>query len=97
MPKHYYYAAKKTKRKTKKTNSYAWVRTVFYILGGTLCAWLFCILWFNVSSGELGEQVSKDLFQLLGQSAGLLPLFLAYWLVQTVRKKSASFLFFLLG
>ena len=97
MPKQYYYAAKKTKRRTKKTSSNAWIRTALYILGGSLCAWLFCILWFNVSSGQAGEQVAKELFQLLGQSAGLLPLFLAYWLVQTMRKKSASFLFFLIG
>lgn len=96
MPK-YYYAAKKSKKKTKKTSSRAWTLTALYIFGGALCAWLFCILWFNVSSGKAGEEVSQFLFQLLGQSAGLLPLFLAYWLVQTVRKKSASFLFFLIG
>ena len=96
MPK-YYYAAKKSKKKTKKTSSLAWMRTVLYILAGALCLWLFCILWFNVSKGPAGDAVSSDLFQLFGQGAGLIPLFLAYWLVQTVRHKSASFLFFLLG
>lgn len=96
MPK-YYYAAKKSKKKTKKTSSLAWMRTVLYILAGALCLWLFCILWFNVSKSPAGDAVSSDLFQLFGQGAGLIPLFLAYWLVQTVRHKSASFLFFLLG
>ncbi len=89
MPK-YYYAAKKSKKKTKKTSSLAWMRTVLYILAGALCLWLFCILWFNVSKGPAGDAVSSDLFQLFGQGAGLIPLFLAYWLVQTVRHKSAS-------
>lgn len=93
----YCYTAKKTRRKTKKTSSRAWMTAALYILGGTLCVWLFCILWFNVSSGRIGEEVSLYLSALLGQAAGLLPLFLAYWLVQSVRKKSASFLFFLLG
>lgn len=96
MPK-YYYAAKKTKRKTKKTSSRAWIRTALYIFGWALCVWLFCILWFNVSMGTVGEGVSKCLFKFLGQTKGLLPLFLAYWLIQTVRNKSASFLFFLIG
>jgi len=96
MPK-YYYTAKKSKRKTKKTSSRAWIRTALYIFGWALCVWLFCILWFNVSMGTVGEEVSKGLFGLLGQAKGLLPLFLAYWLIQTVRKKSASFLFFLIG
>lgn len=96
MPK-YYYVNKKSKKKSKKTSQKGWLRTAFYILGGTLCVWLFCILWFNVSKGPFGEGVSHYLFRLMGQSAALLPLFLAYWLVQTVRHKSASFLFFLLG
>ncbi len=96
MPK-YYYAAKKSKKKTKKKSSTAWVRTALYIFGWALCVWLFCILWFNVSMGSVGKGVSSGLFQILGQTKGLLPLFLAYWLVQTIRKKSASFLFFLIG
>ena len=96
MPK-YYYAAKKSKKKNKKPSSSSWIRTALYIVAGSLCLWLFCILWFNFSKGPAGEAVSSDLFQLLGQGAGLIPLFLAYWLIQTVRKKSASFLFFLLG
>ena len=41
--------------------------------------------------------MASYLFQLLGQGAGLIPLFLAYWLLQTIRNKSASFLFFLIG
>lgn len=96
MPK-YYYAAKKSKKKTKKTSSGPWLRTVLYILAGTVDLWLFYILWFNASQGMAGKEVAEVLFQLLGQSAGLLPLFLAYWLIQTIRNKSASFLFFLIG
>ncbi len=96
MPK-YYYAAKKSKKKTKKNSSGPWLRTVLYILAGTVDLWLFYILWFNASQGMAGKEVAEVLFQLLGQSAGLLPLFLAYWLIQTIRNKSASFLFFLIG
>lgn len=96
MPK-YYYAAKKSKKKTQKTSSGPWLRTVLYILAGTVDLWLFYILWFNASQGMAGKEVAEVLFQLLGQSAGLLPLFLAYWLIQTIRNKSASFLFFLIG
>lgn len=97
MPKRYYTYKKSTKKKTKKTSSRAWFVTALYIAGGTFCAWLFCILWFNVSKGPAGADVQRGLSQLLGQSAALLPLFLAYWLVQSIRKKSASFLFFLIG
>lgn len=96
MPK-YYYAAKKSKKKTQKNSSGPWLRTVLYILAGTVDLWLFYILWFNASQGMAGKEVAEVLFQLLGQSAGLLPLFLAYWLIQTIRNKSASFLFFLIG
>ncbi|MCI5821174.1 MAG: DNA translocase FtsK [Elusimicrobia bacterium] len=96
MPK-YYYAAKKSKKKTQKNSSGPWLRTVLYILAGTVDLWLFYILWFNASQGMAGKEVAEVLFQLLGQSAGLLPLFLAYWLLQTIRNKSASFLFFLIG
>lgn len=96
MPK-YYYAAKKSKKKTPKNSSGPWLRTVLYILAGTVDLWLFYILWFNASQGMAGKEVAEVLFQLLGQSAGLLPLFLAYWLIQTIRNKSASFLFFLIG
>lgn len=96
MPK-YYYAAKKSRKKTKKTSSVAWVRSTFYILGGALCAWLFYILWFNNASGRVGTQTASFLFQMLGQSAALLPLFLTYWLVQTIRKHSSSFLLFFVG
>ena len=70
---------------------------MLYILAGTVDLWLFYILWFNASQGMAGKEVAEVLFQLLGQSAGLLPLFLAYWLIQTIRNKSASFLFFLIG
>ncbi len=97
MPKRYYYAAKKSRKKTKKTSSTAWVRSALYILGGALCVWLFCILWFNSTGGNIGKNISTLLFQILGQSAGLIPVLLAYWLIQTVRKKSSSFLLFLIG
>ena len=93
----YYYAAKKSRKKTKKTSSTAWVRSALYILGGALCVWLFYILWFNSASGKIGTATSTMLFQTLGQAAALLPLFLTYWLVQTIRHRSASFLLFLIG
>ena len=96
MPR-YYYTHKKTKKKSTPKQNYAWLRTALYILVGTLCVWLCAILWFHASSGKLGGSIAKELHQLLGASAGLLPLFLGYWLVQTIRNKSASFLFFLLG
>ena len=81
MQKRYYYTPKKSKKRTKKTNSTVWMRTVFYILTGALTLWLFCILWFNISNGAAGKAVAKQLYQMLGQSAGLIPLFLGYWLV----------------
>ena len=96
MPR-YYYTHKKTKKKASSKQNYAWLRTALYILVGTLCVWLCAILWFHTSSGKLGGSIARELRQLLGASAGLLPLFLGYWLVQTIRNKSASFLFFLLG
>ena len=97
MPR-YYYTHKKTKKKasSQQTNT-AWLRATFYILMGTLCVWLCAILWFHAGSGKIGTEVAKRLSQFLGASSGLLPLFLVYWLVQTIRNKSASFLFFLLG
>ncbi|MBR4591582.1 MAG: DNA translocase FtsK 4TM domain-containing protein, partial [Elusimicrobiaceae bacterium] len=96
MPR-YYYAAKKSRKKNKKTSSAAWIRSAFYILGGAVCVWLSYILWINPKSGVAGEETSRFLFQLLGQTASLLPVFLAYWLLQTIRKKSSSFLLFLIG
>lgn len=97
MPR-YYYVAKKSRKKSKKsTSSGSWFRTALYILGIALCVWLTSALWFGTSTGKLGGNISHMLTQIFGQSAALLPLFLAYWLIQIVRKKSASFLFFLLG
>lgn len=97
MPR-YYYTHKKTKKKaSSKSANTAWLRTALYILVGTLCVWLCAILWFHASSGKVGASIAKTLHAYLGASAGLLPLFLGYWLVQTIRNKSASFLFFLLG
>ena len=96
MPK-YYYAAKKSRKKTKKTSSAAWVRPAFAIFGAAVCVWMCAVLWFGVKSGTAGQTAAEYLHQALGQSAGLLPLFFAYWFVQTLRKKSASFLFFLIG
>lgn len=92
----YYYTRKKSKKKSTQSNT-AWLRAALYILMGALCVWLCAILWFHASSGKLGGSIAGELKQLLGASAGLLPIFLAYWLVQTIRNKSASFLFFLLG
>ncbi len=96
MQRRYYYTHKKSKKKSASTNA-GWLRTALYILMGTLCVWLCAILWFHTSSGKIGTEVAKWLHQALGASAGLLPVFLGYWLVQTIRNKSASFLFFLLG
>ena len=97
--RYYYYVAKKSRKKSSKktTSSGSWFRPAFYIFAFALCVWLAAILWFGVSAGKAGENTAKILHQLLGQSVSLLPLFLAYWLVQIVRKKSASFLFFLMG
>ncbi len=92
----YYYTHKKSKKKSSQSNA-AWLRAALYILMGTLCVWLCAILWFHAASGKLGDSIAQELRQLLGLSAGLLPIFLAYWLVQTIRNKSASFLFFLIG
>ena len=97
MQRRYYYTHKKSKKKSSTKTNNGWLRTALYILMGTLCVWLCAILWFHTSSGKIGTEVAKGLHQLLGGSAGLLPVFLAYWLVQTIRNKSASFLFFLLG
>ncbi len=98
MRHRYAYTYKKTKKKAAaKTSSRAWIRTALYILMGTLCVWLCAILWFHASSGRFGGEIARSLHQFLGASTGLLPLFLLYWLVQTIRNKSASFLFFLLG
>ena len=96
MPR-YYYAAKKSRKKTKKNSSVAWVRSAFYILGGALCVWLFYILWTGGKGGPVGKTASSYLFQTFGQAAGLIPVLLTYWLIQTLRKKSASFLLFLIG
>lgn len=99
MRRRYTYTYKKSsKRKTKKTDSLAWVRTALYIFAAALCVWLCAVLWFSSqNNGAIGERVSRFLTMLLGQSAHLIPLFLAYWLIQTIRNRSASFLFFLLG
>ena len=94
----YYYTPKKSRKKSKKNaSSGSWVRTALYIFGITVCVWLTAALWFGASVGKLGGNISQLLKQCLGLSACLLPLFLAYWLIQIVRKKSSSFLFFLLG
>lgn len=97
MPKRYSYVAKKSRKKNQKKTTAPWVRPVFCTLGGALCAWLFYILWINGKSGSVGQETSSFLFQVLGQTAGLIPVLLMYWLVQTVRKKSSSFIFFLIG
>ena len=100
MPRRYYYTRKKsTKRKAKKTqNSLVWLRSAFYILGLTLCVWLAAVMWFNLNdTGAAGDTVARFLRKIFGLSANLIPLFFGYWLVQSVLKRSASFLFFLLG
>ena len=96
MPR-YYYTHKKSKKKSSAKANTAWFRTALYILMGTMCVWLGAVLWFHVSSGKLGGSIAQDLRSVLGASATLLPVFLAYWLIQTIRNKSASFLFFMIG
>jgi len=95
----YTYARKTSSKKKKKhQDSFAWIRSALYIFAGALCVWLCAILWFNgKSNGALGNNVASFLRQILGLSANFIPFFLGYWLVQTIRNKSASFLFFLLG
>ncbi len=93
----YTYTYKKSRKKAKKQSAARWLPTALFILGAAACVWLFCILWFKVGGGAVGESVARELYQTLGQSAALLPVFLAYWLVQSMRQKSAAFLFFLLG
>ena len=99
MPKYYYTRKRAAKKKAKKqTNSLAWIRSALFILAGALCVWLCAILWFpSQNNGTIGNQVAGYLRQVFGLSAGFIPLFLGYWLFQTIRSKSASFLFFLLG
>jgi len=98
MANYYYYTRKKSKKKTKKTASSApWMRTALYILGGALCVWLTCILWFDAGSGEIGANIVKYLRAHFGLSAGVIPLFFVYWLLQAVRKQTSSFVFFLIG
>ncbi len=99
MPKYYYTHKRTAKKKAKKnSNSLAWPRTALFILSGALCVWLCAILWFtSQNKGILGNQVASHLQHFFGLSAGLIPVFLGYWLIQTIRSKSASFLFFLIG
>ena len=96
MPR-YYYTHKKSKKRAASASSAVWLRTALYILMGTVCVWLAAVLWFHTASGKLGDTLAQFLRQFIGAPAGLLPLFLVYWLVQTIRNKSASFLFFLIG
>ncbi len=93
----YYYARKKSKKKTKQVSSVRWLASALYILGFALTAWLFAMLWFGFSQGSVSESSCRILKQLFGQSASLIPLLLTYWLVRSLIKKSGAFVFFLFG
>lgn len=93
----YYYTRKKSKKKAPKHNPAKWLITALFIFATTVCVWLFCLLWFGISGSAAGDRISRTLSQLFGQTAPLIPLFLTYWLIRSVYKKSGAFLFFLLG
>ncbi len=97
MASRYTYTHKKSKKKTKKADSVRWLASSLYILGFALDAWLFAILWFGVSKGVASKTIATYLGQLLGQGAPLIPLFLGYWLVRSLIKKTSAFVFFLIG
>ncbi|MBR3604353.1 MAG: DNA translocase FtsK 4TM domain-containing protein [Elusimicrobiaceae bacterium] len=94
----YYYARKKSKKKTqKKQSSVHWLASALYILGFAIDAWLFAMLWFGRTKGTIGEMIYSWFYQVFGQSAPLIPLFLTYWLVRSLVKKTTAFFFFLMG
>lgn len=97
MASRYTYTHKKSKKKNKKADSVRWLASSLYILGFALDAWLFAILWFGVSKGVASKTIATYLGQLLGQGAPLIPLFLGYWLVRSLIKKTSAFVFFLIG
>ncbi len=93
----YYYARKKSKKKTQKQSSVRWLASALYILGFALDAWLFAMLWFGRTKGIGSEVIHSWFFQVFGQGAPLIPLFLTYWLVRSLVKKTTAFFFFLFG
>lgn len=97
MANRYTYIHKKSKKKAKKTDSVRWLASSLYILGFALDAWLFAILWFGVDKAVASRTLAVYLNQLLGQGAALIPLFLSYWLVRSLVKKTSAFVFFLIG
>ncbi|MBO7238500.1 MAG: DNA translocase FtsK 4TM domain-containing protein, partial [Elusimicrobiaceae bacterium] len=97
MGGYYYSVRKKSKKKAKQTSAVRWLASALYILGFALDAWLFAILWFNFSQGNVGEVVCRWLYQAFGQSAAIIPLLFSYWLIRSVIKKTSAFFFFLFG
>ncbi len=93
----YYYARKKSKKKVQKASSVRWLASALYILGFAADAWLFSVLWFGLAKGAANESVYRWLYQCFGQGAPLIPLFLTYWLVRSLAKRTGAFVFFLLG
>lgn len=93
----YYYARKKSKKKPQKQSSVRWLASALYILGFAADAWLFCVLWFDLGKGAASETLQRTLYQVFGQGAPLIPLFLTYWLVRSLVKKTGAFVFFLIG
>ncbi len=97
MANRYTYTHKKSKRKSKKTDSVRWLASSLYILGFALDGWLFAILWFGVNKAVVSQTIATCLWQVLGQGAPLIPLFLGYWLVRSLVKKTSAFVFFFIG
>ena len=93
----YYYARKKSKKKTPKQSSVRWLASALYILGFAIDAWLFAMLWFGRTKGSASEFIYSWFYQVFGQGAPLIPLFLTYWLVRSLVKKTTAFFFFLFG
>ena len=97
MAKYYYARKKSSRKKAKQSSSVRWLVSALYILGFALDAWLFAVLWFNFSKGHAGEVACQFLYQVFGQSAALLPIFLTYWLLRSIIKKTTAFFFFAFG
>ncbi len=93
----YYYARKKSKKKAPKQSSVRWLASALYILGFAVDAWLFSMLWFGRTKGSVSEVIYSWFYQVFGQGAPLIPLFLTYWLVRSLVKKTTAFFFFLFG
>jgi len=95
--KGYYIYKKKHKKKKSAGNGAGVLVFLFWACAFALCAWLFVIQWFDGYQGKYGAGVAKFFFDYLGQSAYLIPLFFFYWLIRSVKNKSANIFTFLIG